>query len=206
MAIEGCASANAPPSGRSPLTPAQARALASIVAAVPPLLRQSYGEALLAVVLFGFVARGTPHPHSDSDWLVVVRQRGCEEARRALAPELAAAAGLLSEPQFHLRSAAEAEQGGPLFLDLCHEGRILHDLEGWAARFLMGRRMASGRWWRPGRPCGSRSGSSLGLEGSMTVAMVGCPARLVGTGSGRHGRSLALPPQPWSSRDMTVLA
>jgi predicted nucleotidyltransferase len=88
--------------------------LASIVAAVPPLLRQSYGEALLAVVLFGFVARGTPHPHSDSDWLVVVRQRGCEEARRALAPELAAAAGLLSEPQFHLRSAAEAEQGGPV--------------------------------------------------------------------------------------------
>ena len=64
--------------------------------------------------------------------------RGCEEARRALAPEMVAAAatGLLSEPQFHLRSAAEAEQGGPLFLDLCHDGRLLHDPDGWAARFL----------------------------------------------------------------------
>jgi len=121
--------------------------MAAIVAAVPPLLRQAYGDELLAVVLFGSVARGTPHAHSDSDWLVVLRQRGaearhdhrgCEEARWALAPELAAAAatGLLSEPQFHLRSAAEAEQGGPLFLDLCHDGRIVYDPAGWATDFL----------------------------------------------------------------------
>jgi predicted nucleotidyltransferase len=119
----------------------------TIVAAVPALLCQAYGDALLAVVLFGSVARGTPHAHSDSDWLVVLRQRGaepradhrgCEEVRRALAPEMAEAAklGLLSEPQFHLRSAAEAEQGGPLFLDLCHDGRIQYDPAGWAARFL----------------------------------------------------------------------
>jgi len=68
----------------------------SIVAALPPLLRQAYGDDLLAVVLFGSVApwpvaRGTPHASSDSDWLVVLRQRsaeprkdhrGCEEARR----------------------------------------------------------------------------------------------------------------------------
>jgi hypothetical protein len=119
----------------------------AIVAAVPTLLHQAYGDELLAVVLFGSVARGTPHHHSDSDWLVILRQRsaeprqdhlGCEAARQALAPKLAAAAatGLVSEPQFHLRSALEAMQGGPLFLDLCHDGRILFDPEGWAARFL----------------------------------------------------------------------
>ena len=147
MAMEAIASASFPPVGRPRLTPAQQQAMAAIVAALPPLLRKAYGDALLAVVLFGSVARGTPHPHSDSDWLVVLRERGsdprldhrgCEEARWALAPLLAAATaeGLLSEPQFHLRSAAEAEQGGPLFLDLCHEGRILHDPDGWAARFL----------------------------------------------------------------------
>ncbi|MFN6339008.1 MAG: nucleotidyltransferase domain-containing protein [Cyanobacteriota bacterium] len=147
MAIEGLAHASSPSGGRQPLTSAQQEAMAAIVAAVPPLLREAYGDDLLAVVLFGSVARGTPHAHSDSDWLVVLRQRGaeprhdhrgCEEARRALAPELAAAAamGLLSDPQFHLRSAAEPELGGPLFLDLCHDGRILHDPEGWAARFL----------------------------------------------------------------------
>lgn len=118
-----------------------------IVAAVPPLLIEAYGETLLAVVLFGSVARGTPHSHSDSDWLVVLRQRstdprsdhhGVERMRQQLAPLLAAAAaeGLLSEPQVHLRSAAEAEQGGPLFLDLCHDGIPLHDPEGWADRFL----------------------------------------------------------------------
>lgn len=65
----------------------------------PPLLHQACCDALLAVVLFGSVARGTPHAHSDSDWLVVLRQRGaeprldhqgCQRARQVLAPQLAA--------------------------------------------------------------------------------------------------------------------
>jgi predicted nucleotidyltransferase len=147
MAIERIGSTSSPPAPRPRLTPAQQQAMESIVAALPSLLRQAYGDDLLAVVLFGSVARGTPHACSDTDWLVVLRQRsaeprkdhrGCEEARRALTPELAAAAetGLLSEPQFHLRSAAEAEQGGALFLDLCHDGHILHDPDGWTARFM----------------------------------------------------------------------
>jgi hypothetical protein len=57
---------------------------------------------------------------------------------RRIDPQLKAAAaeGLLTEPQFHLRSAAEAEQGGPLFLDLCHDGILCHDPEGWAEEFL----------------------------------------------------------------------
>jgi hypothetical protein len=46
------------------------------------------------------------------------------------------AMGLHTEPQFHLRSAAEAEQGGALFLDLCHDGIACHDPEGWAAAFM----------------------------------------------------------------------
>jgi len=134
-------------STRPALNARQRQAMREIVAAVPPLLIEAYGEALLAVVLFGSVARGTPHNHSDSDWLVVLRQRsphprsdhcGAEQMRQRLAPLLAAAAagGLLTEPQVHLRSAAEAEQGGPLFLDLCHDGIPLYDPEGWAARFL----------------------------------------------------------------------
>ncbi|MEB3301820.1 MAG: nucleotidyltransferase domain-containing protein [Cyanobacteriota bacterium] len=91
MAMEAIASASLLPAGWPRLTPAQQRAMAVIVAALPPLLRHAYGDALLAVVLFGPVARGTPHPHSDSDWLVVLRERGtdprldhrgCEEAQR----------------------------------------------------------------------------------------------------------------------------
>jgi len=132
---------------RQPLNAAQQQAMAAIVAAVPEALQQIYGERLLAVVLFGSVARGTPHVHSDSDWLVVLRQRseqprddhrGVEQLRQQLAPLLRAAAqtGLLSEPQLHLRSAAEAEQGGPLFLDLCHDGIAWVDPDGWAADFL----------------------------------------------------------------------
>ena len=135
------------PTARPPLKEQQQALMQRIVAAVPPLLVAAYGEDLLAVVLFGSVARGKAHAHSDSDWLVVLRRRGeqprhdhrgCERVRRQLAPLLMAAAaeGLHTEPQFHLRSAAEAEQGGPLFLDLCHDGIACHDPEGWAARFM----------------------------------------------------------------------
>lgn len=151
MAVEGSAFSPSPTLGfsppRPPLNEEQRQAMEALVAAVPPLLCQAYGDQLLAVVLFGSVARGTPHPHSDTDWLVVLRERnaqacpdhqGCDAVRQHLAPQLAQASkvDLLSEPQFHLRSAAEAEQGGPLFLDLCHDGKILHDPQGWAANFL----------------------------------------------------------------------
>ncbi|MEB3155807.1 MAG: hypothetical protein VKO26_00015, partial [Cyanobacteriota bacterium] len=74
MANEGLARASSPPGGRQRLSSAQKRAMAAIVAAVPPLLRQAYGDDLLAVVLFDSAARGTPHAHFDSDWLVVLRQ------------------------------------------------------------------------------------------------------------------------------------
>lgn len=130
-----------------PLNERQRELMRRIVDRVPLLLTEAYGGALLAVVLFGSVARGTAHPHSDSDWLVVLRRRasqpredhrGCERVRKELAPLLAraAVAALQTEPQFHLRSAAEAEQGGPLFLDLCHDGIACYDPEGWAASFM----------------------------------------------------------------------
>ena len=38
--------------------------------------------------------------------------------------------------QFHLRSAAEAEQGEPIFLDISIDGVILFDPDGWALEFL----------------------------------------------------------------------
>lgn len=129
------------------LTDLQQQGLDAIVRAVPSLLIEAYGERLLAVVLFGSIARGTAGPLSDSDWLVVLRERGsqpredhlgCAEALAALQPMLAEARkhGINGEPQFHLRSAAEAEQGGPFFLDLCHDGRVVHDPDGWATEFL----------------------------------------------------------------------
>lgn len=136
-----------PTTTRPTLSEPQQRAMQAIVAAVPPLLIEAYGQALLSVVLFGSVARGTAHNHSDSDWLVVLRQRsaqprndhnGVAAMHHRLAPLLAAAAGtgLITEAQVHLRSASEAEQGGPMFLDLCHDGIPLHDPEGWGEKFM----------------------------------------------------------------------
>ena len=45
----------------APLTQAQHQAMEAIVATVPTLMHQAYGDELLAVVLLGSVARGTPH-------------------------------------------------------------------------------------------------------------------------------------------------
>jgi len=112
-----------------------------MVREVPGLLAKAYGSQLLAVVLFGSVARGEANQYSDIDLLIILRERqfesrddhqGCDQVQIALS----SAIDNSPELQFHLRSAAEAEQGGPIFLDISVDGIILFDPDGWASEFL----------------------------------------------------------------------
>jgi len=124
----------------NPVSPHQQQ-IDQMVREVPGLLAEAYGSQLLAVILFGSVARGEANQFSDIDLLVILRERqfksrddhgGCDQVRIASN----SAIGNRPELQFHLRSAAEAEQGGPIFLDISIDGVILFDPDGWALEFL----------------------------------------------------------------------
>lgn len=125
--------------------------------------RTHYGTNLVSLVLFGSVARGTPHGFSDVDVLVVAR--GLPDGRwnrvgdfAPVEAEVERRAGHWRgrgwewELSPHFKTPAEAEAGSPLFLDMIEDARILLD-EGafFAARLerLRGvlRRQGSRRIW-----------------------------------------------------------
>jgi len=105
--------------------------------------RDHYASRLVSLAVFGSVGRGTPHPDSDVDLLVVaedlpqgrlsraddfavvddaVKPRLREAHERGLHPTLS--------PVF--KTPAEVTAGSPLFLDMLDDARILYDRE----RFL----------------------------------------------------------------------
>ncbi|MDP1605886.1 MAG: nucleotidyltransferase domain-containing protein [Rhodocyclaceae bacterium] len=122
-------------------------AYADIVAALPEAAQHAYGDRLIALVLFGSVARGTMRPDSDIDLLLIARDlpltrlaRNAEfEAVDALlAGELAAAAmqGVHTTLSPLIRTPEELERGSFAFLDIPAEGRILYDPRGVAADYF----------------------------------------------------------------------
>jgi HEPN domain-containing protein/predicted nucleotidyltransferase len=134
-----------------------------IVAALVPALEAAYGERLVAVALFGSVARGTMRPDSDVDVFLLAdplpeggfeRMREFERAEAALAPTLAEARGsgvhTLIVPV--IKTPAEMRQGSFLHLDLTDQARILYDprgvlrgyLDDFAAPRIQGRRLLLG--------------------------------------------------------------
>lgn len=111
------------------------------------LCHQHYRERLVSLAVFGSVGRGTPHPGSDIDLLLVVdnlpvgrlqRVREFQPIEDALAshPAQMAEAGLHSELSPILKTPHEVQQGSPLFLDMVEDARILYDRDGFLRKAL----------------------------------------------------------------------
>jgi predicted nucleotidyltransferase len=137
-----------------------------IVAGIVPAARAAYGERLVALALFGSVARGTMRPDSDVDLFVLAdplplgafaRSREFDAVEAALARELAEAraAGVNTFLAAVIKTPAEMRQGSFLHLDLTDQARILYDPQGVLRGYLddlAGRLRAMGakRVWRDG--------------------------------------------------------
>lgn len=110
-------------------------------------LRKSLGEKLVAVVLFGSVARGEAISASDIDLLVVVegmpaarfqRYAWLEAADRAVEPQVQALwqQGTPVEISVILKTPEEAARINPLSLDLTEDARILYEREPFLSSIL----------------------------------------------------------------------
>lgn len=125
------------------------QAFDAIVAALAPAARAVYGERLLALALFGSVARGTMRPDSDVDLFLLVeplpddRRSRMEEFERLearLAPPLdqARRAGVHTVLAPVIKTPDEMRRGSFLHLDLTDQARILHDPAGVLGAYLEG--------------------------------------------------------------------
>jgi len=121
--------------------------LKSLLSTFLAACRKFYGSRLVSVVIFGSVGRGTPHPDSDLDILIVAdslpngRLRRMDEFRameEALAPVLTKirATGWHVELSPVLKTPAEILQGSPLLLDMIDDARILYDRASFFRRAL----------------------------------------------------------------------
>jgi len=110
-------------------------------------LRVQYGPRLVAVAVFGSVGRGTPREGSDVDLLIVARDlpRGRfprveeflpveDRLDAALRARGSDGTPIALSPVF--KTPGEVERGSPLFLDMVEDARLLHDPEGFLARYL----------------------------------------------------------------------
>ncbi|MDD2676046.1 MAG: nucleotidyltransferase domain-containing protein [Methylacidiphilaceae bacterium] len=110
--------------------------------------REIYGEGLLALLLFGSVARGNARFDSDLDLLVIAerlpprrRERFNAFSGRAVAPleqarEALFSRGYPAEISWIFRTPEELREGAPFFLDLPEEAVILCERGRFASEFL----------------------------------------------------------------------
>jgi predicted nucleotidyltransferase len=102
---------------------------------------QLLGERLVSVALFGSVARGTAHEHSDIDLFVVIkdlpvgafaRREVVEPVHQALLPELnkLLQASIYTDLIEVLRTPEEAGRFHMLYLDMMLEAQLLCDRDG----------------------------------------------------------------------------
>jgi predicted nucleotidyltransferase len=109
-----------------------------LVHALDQACRDHYGERLVSLAVFGSVGRGTPHPGSDIDILLVVRHLPAGRPDRAeefrgvdlaMTDHLKKARdlGMHVEISPVFKTPEEVSVGSPLFLDMVDDARILHD-------------------------------------------------------------------------------
>ena len=103
--------------------------------------RQLLGDTLVSVVLFGSRARGTAHPYSDIDLLIVARSLPSEEGRDELALDIAEISfdcGL--SLQIILATLEEtrlsAKTGAPLMFEIYDAHKIVYDKDGFFSQVI----------------------------------------------------------------------
>jgi predicted nucleotidyltransferase len=112
----------------------------ALIDATEAACRRLYGRRLVALAVFGSVARGTQRHDSDIDLLIVAR--GLPDGRmprvyefeaveQALAREFARAAeaGVHTSLSPVFKTPTELEAGSPLLLDMTDQARLLYDPE-----------------------------------------------------------------------------
>jgi len=112
-------------------------------------LLERLGDELIALALYGSVARGKARPESDVDLLIILRDassiyyerlKPILEVERALrmSPEAGTLRqeGLAPYLSYLVLSEEEARGNRYVFLDMIEEARILYDREGFFARRL----------------------------------------------------------------------
>ncbi len=103
--------------------------------------QEHYGSRLISVAIYGSVGRGTMHPGSDLDVLIVARD--LPKGRRARIEDYMSVESSLAQLLAELRdqdltveispiikTPAEVRHGSPLFLDMTVDARLLSDREG----------------------------------------------------------------------------
>ena len=111
------------------------------------LLRETLGDNLVSVVLFGSVARAEATAGSDIDLLVVceelpqgrfARLRLLDDADRRFGDDLVRlrSRGIDTRLARLIRTRAEATHVVPLYLDLVQDAQLLHDTGGFFASVL----------------------------------------------------------------------
>ena len=119
----------------------------SLLSHVTTAVRDHYKQRLVSLAVFGSVARGSQRPDSDVDLLLICdslpsgRIRRMEEFREVedrLEPVLASLKkeGISTSLSVIIRTPAEVQRGGLLYLDLTEDARLLYDRGSFFETFL----------------------------------------------------------------------
>lgn len=123
------------------------QAFADLLQMLADAARAHYGDNLVALAVFGSVARGTPGPESDVDVLVVCRDLPPGHTRRIedflrLEDRIAGHLDALARRGIHttlsplIKTPAEVEAGSPVLLDMTRHAVVLYDPEGFLRNVL----------------------------------------------------------------------